>query len=229
MGAPARFPSGVSTRPITANFGSYPMADPVRTGGNAGLGICHYTQDFTVTGAADYTVTGTSSGFAIAAGTTGGVAVLTPGASTTASAAYSNTFVGLKSGQRSWFAARFKVSAVSGNVAFYCGLRAGSSANDGLWFAKAAASTSVNVISTVSSSATTLATGVATAAADTWLNVGFYYDGTDLLIYVDDALVARAAAPTLTGAVLSPVFQLTPVNLETMTVDYIVASAEVAR
>lgn len=229
MGAPARFTSGLSTRPITTNLGSYPLPDPVCSGGNSGLGVVEYAQDFTTSGTADFTVTGSSSAIALSSGVTGGVAVLTPGASTTASAAYTNKFVGLKSGQRAWFAARFKVSAVAGNVAFYCGLRAGSSANDGLWFVKPAASTSVNLVSTVGSSATTLCSAVTTAAADTWLNIGFYYDGTDVLVYVDNSMVARASSPTLTGAVLSPVVQLTPVDLETMTVDYIVASAEVSR
>jgi hypothetical protein len=189
----------------------------------------------------DYTVTGTSSTFALTNGI-GGQAVLTPGGTTTASAAYkAGTFLQFVAGYRTWFVVRFKVSAVSGNVAYYAGLRAGSAATDGLWFAKAAASTSINLVSTVNSTATTLVTGVATAVAGGWVEVGFYYDGTDLLCYsgtssIDMGPDARITAPTigttgttLTNALLSPVFQITPVATETLTADFVLAAQEIAR
>ena len=118
----------------------------------------------------------------------------------------------------------------------YVGLRAGSSANDGIWFSKAASSTSVNLVSVVNSTSTTLVTGVATAAADTYLDLGFYYNGTDILVYSGDTMVARVSAPTigssgttLTSANLGPVMQITPTATDTLTVDYIAASVEVTR
>ena len=110
-----------------------------------------------------------------------------------------------------------------------------------MWFAKAAASTSINLVSTVNSTATTLVTGVATAVAGGWVEVGFYYDGTDLLCYsgtssTDMAPDARVSAVTigstgtnLTNALLSPVFQITPVATETLTADFVLAAQEISR
>ena len=103
-------------------------------------------------------------------------------------------------------------------------------------FAKAAASTSLNLVSTVGSTATTLVTGVATMADDTFVDVGFYYNGTDLLVYYADALVARVSAPTigssgttLTNALLAPVFQITPTATDTLTIDYVMSAQETTR
>jgi len=119
---------------------------------------------------------------------------------------------------------------------FQVGLRKGSATTDGLWFAKAASSTSVDLVSTVGSTATTLVTGVATAAADTYLELGLYFDGVDLLVYSNNLLVARVSSPTigtsgttLTSVALGPVMQITPTATDTLTVDYILASTEVTR
>jgi hypothetical protein len=233
MGAPARFISGVSTKAVGHPLANYPMPDPLHSGG-AGYGVSTYVNDFNTLIGTDYTVTGTSSTFALTTDLLGGGAVLTPGGATTASSAYKAApFAGFVAGQQFWFIARCKASAVAGNVAFYAGLQAGSSANDGLWFAKAAASTSVNLVSTVSSAATTLVTGVATAVADTFLDLAFWYNGTDLLVYSNDAIVARVTAPTIgttiTSALMGPVFQITPTATDTLTVDYVFVAFECNR
>ena len=236
MGSPTRFTSGVATVDAQYPLGNYPFPDPFHTSGQSGTGSVQYVNDFNTLIGTDYTVTGTSSTFALTAGV-GGLAILTPGGSTTASAAYKAVgFLQFTAGDKFWYVARVKASAVSGNKAFYFGLRSGSSANDGIWFAKAAASTSLNLVSTVGSAATTLVTGVATVAADTYVDVAFYYDGTDLLVYSNDAVVARVSAPTigssgttLTDAVIGPVFQMTPTATDTLTVDYVLAAQEVTR
>jgi hypothetical protein len=220
---------------------SYPFPDPFHTGSGQFVGSSTYSNDFNTLIGTDYTITGTSSTFAVA-NAVGGQAVLTPGGATTATAAYkAGTFIQLIAGYRTWFVVRFKVSAVAGSVSYYAGLRAGSSATDGLWFAKAASSTSINLVSTVNSTATTLVTGVATAVAGGWVEVGFYYDGTDLICYsgtasTDMALDARVSAvtigstgTTLTNALLSPVFQITPTATDTMTTDFVLAAQEIAR
>jgi hypothetical protein len=236
MGNPTRLQSGLSTAYSNEVFYSYPFPDPFHTASTSALGSASYMNDFNTLIGTDYTVTGTSSTFALANGV-GGIAVLTPGAATTASAAYKNgqafQFI---AGNRFWFTTRFKVSAIAGNVAYYVGLRNGSATTDGLWFAKAAASTSINLVSTVNSTATTLVTGVATAAADTYVELGLYYDGTDLLVYSGNTLIARVTAPTigstgttLTNSVTGPVFQLTPVSSETMTADFIGVAQELTR
>lgn len=235
MSNPTRFSNGVSTNDSQYLWGNYPLPAPFSSSGSLLTGVAQYANDF-VSSVAEYTVTGASSTLALTAGN-GGLAILTPGAATTATAAYKTASnVAFVAGNQMWFHARFKASAVSGTKAFYVGLRAGSSANDGIWFAKAASSTSVNLVSTVGSTATTLVTGVATAAADTYLNLGFYYDGTDLLVFADDVMVARVSAPTigssgttLTDANLGPVMQITPTATDTLTVDYIAASTEVTR
>jgi len=241
MSNPTRFYSGVSTAFPNEPLYSYPFPDPFHTGSNQYTGSSTYSNDFNTLIGTDYTVTGTSSTFAVTNGI-GGQALLTPGGTTTATAAYkAGTFIQFVAGYRTWFVVRFKVSAVSGNVAYYAGLRAGSATTDGLWFAKAAASTSINLVSTVNSTATTLVTGVATAVAGGWVEVGFYYDGTDLICFsgtgsTDMGPDARISAVTigttgtnLTNALLSPVFQITPVATETMTTDFVLAAQEVAR
>lgn len=241
MSNPTRLYSGLSTAFPNEPLYSYPFPDPFHTGSTQFTGSSTYVNDFNTLIGTDYTVTGTSSTFALTNGI-GGQAVLTPGGTTTASAAYkAGTFLQFVAGYRTWFVVRFKVSAVSGNVAYYAGLRAGSATTDGLWFAKAAASTSINLVSTVNSTATTLVTGVATAVAGGWVEVGFYYDGTDLLCYsgtssTDMGPDARVSAVTigstgtnLTNALLSPVFQITPVATETLTADFVLAAQEIAR
>ena len=236
MGNPTRLQSGLSTAYSNEVFYSYPLPDPFHTGSTSTLGSTSYMNDFNTLVGTDFTVTGTSSTFALG-NAVGGIAVLTPGATTTATAAYKNgqafQFI---AGNRFWFTTRFKVSAVAGNVAYYVGLRNGSATTDGLWFAKAAASTSINLVSTVGSTATTLVTGVATAAADTYVELGLYFDGTDLLVYAANTLVARVTAPTigssgtnLTNALLGPVLQITPTATDTLTVDFIGTAQELTR
>jgi len=238
MSNPTRFTSGVATVDQQYPLGNYPFPDPFHTSGSSieTTGSSSYTNDFNTLIGTDYTVSGTSSTFALTNGV-GGLAVLTPGGTTTATAAYKPaTFVQFQSGKKLWYNVRFKASAVSGNKAFYVGLRNGSSATEGIWFSKAAASTDLNLVSTVNSVATTLATAVVTAAADTFIEVSFYYNGTDLLVYLTHAVFSRVLAPTigstgttLTDAVLSPVFQITPTATDTLTIDYVLAAQEITR
>jgi hypothetical protein len=235
MSNPTRLSNGVSTNDAQYLWGNYPLPAPFTSSGSSLTGVAQYANDF-VSSVAEYTVSGSSSTFALTAGN-GGLAILTPGGTTTATAAYKTASnVAFVAGNQLWFNTRFKASAVSSTKSFYVGLRAGSSANDGIWFSKAASSTSVNLVSVVNSTSTTLVTGVATAAADTYLDLGFYYNGTDILVYSGDTMVARVSAPTigssgttLTSANLGPVMQITPTATDTLTVDYIAASVEVTR
>lgn len=235
MSNPTRFTSGVSTIDAGYLLGNYPVPAPFHSSGSVTTGLGQYANDFVNT-AAEYTVTGTSSTFALGNGV-GGIAVLTPGGVTTTSVAYkTNTILQFQAGNALWYNVRFKASAVSGTKSFYVGLQAGSSANDGIWFSKAASSTSINLVSVVGSTATTLLTGVATAAADTYIELGLYFNGVDLLVYSGDTLVGRVTAPTigasgtnLTSALLTPVFQVVPTATDTLTVDFVLASQEITR
>jgi hypothetical protein len=241
MSNPTRLYSGLSTAFPNEPLYSYPFPDPFHTGSTQNIGSSTYTNDFNTLVGTDYTVTGTSSTFALASGV-GGLATLTPGGTTTASAAYKNgQFYQFVAGNRSWFTCRFKVSAVAGNVSFYVGMRNGASATDGIWFSKAAASTAVNLVSTVNSTSTTLVSNVITAVADTFMELGFYYDGTDLICYSGtnssdlgpDARVSNvtigSSGTNLTNALIAPVFQITPTATDTLTADFVLAAQEVTR
>jgi hypothetical protein len=188
----------------------------------------------------DWTITGTSSTFATTNGL-GGVAVITPGGTTTtttvASSGSSFQFI---AGQSLWYICRIKMSAVSSTKAFTFGLQKGSgataSATDGLWFTKPASSTSLNLVAEVNNTATTLVTGVTTVAADTYVEVGFYYDGTDILVYSDHALVARvpsvtigATGTTLPDDLLNVFFNVVPTATDTLSIDFVLAAQEVTR
>jgi hypothetical protein len=235
MSNPTRLSNGVSTNDAQYLMGNYPLPSPFTTSGSRSTGVAQYANDFT-NSVAEYTAAGTSSTFALTDGN-GGLAILTPGGATTTTSAYKTVSnVAFVAGNAVWFQSRFKVSAVSGAKSFYVGLRNGSTATNGLWFTKPASSTSVNLVSTVGSTATTLVTGVATAVADTYLELGFYFNGVDLLVYSDNLLVARVDAPTigtsgttLTSVALGPVLHITPTATDTLTVDYILASTEITR
>jgi len=232
MSNPTRYSNGVSTNDAQYLNGNYPLPAPFTTSGSSLTGVAQYANDFT-NSVAEYTVTGTSSTFALTDGN-GGLGLITPGAASTATAAYKTASnVAFVAGNQVWFSTRIKASAVSGTKAFYVGLRNGSAVTNGLWFAKAASSTSVNLVATVASVATTLVTGVATAAADTYLELGYYFDGVDLLVYSDNVVVARVTAPVIGTNIpsvnLGPVMQITPTATDTLTVDYISASVEVTR
>ena len=232
MSNPTRYSNGVSTNDAQYLNGNFPLPAPFTTSGSSLTGVAQYANDFTES-VAEYTVTGTSSTFALTDGN-GGLGLITPGAAATATAAYKTASnVAFVAGNQVWFSTRIKASLVSGTKAFYVGLRNGSAVTNGLWFAKAASSTSVNLVSTVASVATTLVTGVATAVDDTFLELGYYFDGVDLLVYSDNVLVARVSAPVIGTNIpsvnLGTVMQITPTATDTLTVDYISASVEVTR
>lgn len=233
MGAPARFLTGLGTQASVANLGDYPLPDPHQTAGNAGLGVCFYETDYMDLGsAASRTITGTSSTFAQVDGV-GGRAVLTPGGATTASAVYRTAaafqFI---AGQKLWFRAKGAVSALTPTAQVGL-IKTGAAATDSLLF-KMAAGGAVSLVSTVNSVATTLLTLPTPLVAATDAVFGFYYDGTDLRIYLNDVIVGRATAvtigasgTTLTNALLTPYLQITPTVTETISLDYLLMAQEV--
>lgn len=237
MSAPSRFLSGVATVPAAQPLGNYPYPDPFHTSGTTGLDCFTYMTDYTDLGqTASFTVTGASSTFALTSGV-GGFAVLTPGGTTTASSMYrSQTAFQFVAGQKFWYVQRIQPSAVAGSVSFKFGMQYGSATTDGLWFSKAASSTALALVSSVGSTVTTLVSNVTTCTAGGWLDVAFYYDGTDLLVYSGDVVVARVTAPTigasgttLTNVLLSPFIQITPTATDTLTTDYVLAAQETSR
>jgi len=188
--------------------------------------------DFNTLISTDYTVTGTSSTFALTSGV-GGMALITPGGTTTATVAYkAPTSFQFQAGNRFWYTTRFQASGVGAN-SFYAGLQAGSSASDGIWFRKVASSALIDLVSVIGGTTTVLIAGLTTVTAATFVELGLYYNGTDLIVYVANAGVARISGFTIgtnvTSALLGPVFQMTPAATETMTIDFVGVAQEIAR
>lgn len=237
MGSPTRLFNGLSTQRPGTILGDFPLPDPFHTGSTPGKDLTVYANDFFDLGnTASRTITGASSAFALADGL-GGIGVLTPGGATTASSIYRTAaafqFV---SGSKLWCLHRIKLSAIGTGITAYFGLiKTGAATTDSLLF-KVAATGVVSLVSTVDNTATTLVASVATLASNAWMDAGFYFDGADLRVFVNDALVARITAPTvgatattLTDEALTPIVQITPAATETVSIDYALIAQEVTR
>jgi len=237
MSNPTRFLSGVATVPASQPLGNYPFPDPFHTGGNTGLEVFTYQNDYTDLGnTASRTVVGTSSAFALADGV-GGIGVLTPGGATTASSMYRTAaafqFV---AEQKFWYTTRIAYSGVGTGITGYFGvIKTGGATTDSLLF-KLAATGVLSFVSTVNNTATTLIANVTTLTGGTYVEVAFCYDGTDLLVYLAHQLVARITSPTigstgttLTNAALTEVIQITPAATQTISVDFVLVAQEVVR
>ena len=237
MSNPTRFLSGVATVPASQPLGNYPLPDPFHTGGTTDLEVFTYENDYTDLGnTGSRTVVGTSSTFALADGV-GGIGVLTPGGTTTASSMYRTAaafqFV---AEQKFWYTTRIAYSGVGTGITGYFGvIKTGGATTDSLLF-KLAATGVLSFVSTVNNTATTLVANVTTLTGGTYVEVAFCYDGTDLLVYLAHQLVARITSPTigttgttLTNAVLTEVIQITPAATQTISVDFVLVAQEVVR
>ena len=237
MSNPTRFLSGVATVPASQPLGNYPFPDPFHTSGSSGLDIFTYANDYTDLGnASSRTVTGASSAFALADGV-GGIGVLTPGGTTTATSMYRTAAAyQVVAGQKFWYTTRIAYSGVGTGITGYFGvIKTGGATTDSLLF-KLAATGVLSFVSTVNNTATTLVTTVATLTAGTYVEVAFCYDGVDLLVYADHALIARIDSPTigstattLTNAALAEIIQITPAATQTISVDFVLVAQEVIR
>ena len=237
MSAPSRFLSGVATVPASQPLGNYPFPDPFHTSGNPSLDVVTYANDFLDLGnAASRTITGASSTFALVDGV-GGIGTLTPGGTTTASSIYRTAAsFQFTAGNKFWFVQRVNYSAVGTGITGYFGvIKTGAATTDSLLF-KLDATGVVSFVSTVNNVATTLLTTVLTATSGGWIDVGFYFDGTDILVYNSDVVVGRvsgasvgSASTTLTNALLTPITQITPAATETVSLDYALIAQETVR
>lgn len=243
MATPIRYPNGLSTQAASKPLGSLPFPDPLHSSSTVGKQVFSYYNDFTDVGTTvAYTLTGTPT-FALTSGV-GGVATLTPsGAAVVGTMARTASAFQFTAGNQFWYVQRFQLSGVGAGVIGKCGLQVGTGANtvavESLYFTKVTgAAGGVNLVyqPTASGAAVTLATGIVpTTAAATWIDVGFWYDGTDLLVYANDAVVARVTSPVLgtslpqSTVLLTPFVQVTPVATETLSQDYIFVAQETVR
>lgn len=228
-----RFTKGVGTVPRLSPLGQLPLPHPTKSSLLAGTSVGVFATDYYVAGTAttDYVLTGVSSTFAVIDGA-GGLAALTPGGATTVTTlAMAHASFVPAAGSKLWYQARLKLAAVGAGVIAYAGLQNGTGATntDGIFFSKpTGAAGAISLISRVGSVNTTLAT-VYSASTTAYMDIGFYYNGADMEVYADGALVATAVAPTLPTVALAPFFQITPTATDVMTLDYLVVAQEVTR
>lgn len=218
MSAPTRFVNGVTTVPVGTNLGMFPLPDPTE--------VCHDFDDFNQYVAGDWTVTNTSSHATIGliAGA-GGLMSIAGGASSVTSDIGAilttplnfnlpaNTVSGTyPPTSQAWFYCAFKATTAI-NDQLQIGVTSANSAltpTDGIYFNKAAGSTSITFVVRKSSSslaATAYSTGtttVATLADNTFIELGWFYDGKgNIDVFVNENKVCSVDVGQSTGTVAS--------------------------
>lgn len=137
----------------------------------------------------------------------------------------------ITAGKRVWFKARFKVSdATLSNIVM--GLQSVDTTplavTDGVFFLKPTGAATLNFIVEASSTLTTT-TAVATLANNTWIDVGWQYNGIDKIIYyINNASVGTSVITNMPTAALTASFgiQNGEAVAKNMTVDYIFVAEE---
>lgn len=225
-----RFPNGVTNVAENDLFCDLAMPDPTQ--------FHTYFNDFDTYAAGDWTVTETSSTAtqALADGD-GGLLLVTNSDqddSLCALQKVGESFL-MESGKKAFFKARFKVSdATDSDVVM--GLQVTDTTpldvTDGIYFIKADGSTSANLV--CRKNATTgsnVASAVATLADDTFVTLGWYYDGQGTLAYsvngtVTGSMSASSSYLPDTDLTVSFAIQNGAAAAKTITVDYIYAAKQ---
>jgi hypothetical protein len=222
-----RFPNGVTNVGEQSLFAE--LGQPAAT-------LYHtYFEDFDYYTAADWTVTETDAGAtqALADGD-GGLLLIT-------NTAADNDLVSLQkkgesfrfaSGKPLFFEARFKVSdATQSDVVI--GLQITDTTpldvSDGVFFIKADGAATVNFLVEKNNTATT-ASAVATMADDTFIRLGFYYDGVSAVQYFVNGSIAGSSVttnlPDDEDMTITIAIQNGEAAAKTMTVDYVYVAKE---
>lgn len=248
MGTPVRFPFGVGTAEKQNPLGMFGMPDPTQW---------HvFFDDFDTwvtdtSSAAKYTITtvelGAGAATEAAADERNGVLLITNDAADNDSDFFQklNESYLPTSGKKTIFKARFKVSDAT-EVEWYMGLMvtdtdpfsaaAGDGVTDGIFFMKEDGTTNINffVQKDTTTGQLTTSTATATAAANTYMTLAFYFDGARYIrVYKDDVLL-NTVDLTTTLATYLPDTELTisfglkngEAVAKTMSIDYIFCAAE---
>jgi len=225
-----RFPYGLTNVSEVDLFADMVQPDPT---------LFHtYFNDFDTYVAGDWTVTETDSGAtqALTAGD-GGLLLIT-------NTAADNDLVALQknpaaftftAGKKTFFRCRFKVSdATQSDLVF--GLQVVDSTpldvTDGIYFLKADGAATVDFICRKNASTgSTSASAVATMANDTFIELGFYYDGQSKVAYeVNGSVLGSLDASSTylpdTTCTVSFALQNGEAVAKTMTVDYVYVAKE---
>ncbi len=225
-----RFPFGVTNVSDQNLFADFKANDPTQ--------YHLYYQDFDVYTASDWVVTETDAGAtqALTAGD-GGLLLIT-------NSAADNDLVSLQKtpaawtftvGKKAFFRCRFKVSdATLSDIVF--GLQVVDTTpldvTDGVYFLKAAASTAISVVCRKdATTGSTSASSIATLADDTFIELGWYWDGVDTVNYevngtVTGSLVAANLYLPDADCTVSFALQNGEAVAKTMTVDYVMVAKE---
>lgn len=225
-----RFQYGVTNVGETDLFGDMVQPDPT---------LFHeYFNDFDTYAAGDWTVTETQAGAtqALTAGDGGLLLLTNSAADDDLNALQKNpaawTFT---AGKKTFFRCRFKVSdATQSDVVI--GLQVVDATpldvSDGIYFLKADGSTNVSVICRKNATTgSTSASAITTLADDTFVELGFYYDGESKVYYevngsVTGSLDGSSSYLPDTTCTVSFAIQNGEAAAKTMTVDYIYVAKE---
>jgi hypothetical protein len=228
-----RFPNGVTNATPSGVLGAYPALDPTK---------CHvFFDDFDRYVVGDWTLTTTEAGAgdateALAAGD-GGLLLITNDAADNDLDFFQKVGASFKmaAGKKAWFKARFKVSdATQSDIVM--GLQVVDSTplavTDGIWFRKDDGDALIDfVCQKDDTSGKTTSTGIATLVDDTFIVLGWYYNGVDAVeAFVNDVKVATLSATSAylpdTDLTVSFGIQNGEAVAKTMTVDYVFAAKE---
>ena len=225
-----RFPNGVTNVADNALFADMVQPDPTK--------FHQFFDDFDTYAAGDWTVTETQAGAtqALTAGD-GGLLLLTNSAADDDLVALQKnpaafTFT---AGKKTFFRCRFKVSdATQSDIVI--GLQVVDTTpldvTDGVYFLKADGSTAISVVCRKNATTgSTSASSITTLADDTFIELGFAYDGEGKVFYevngsVVGSLDASSAYLPDTTCTVSFALQNGEAAAKTMTVDYIYAAKE---
>lgn len=226
------FIDGVTNVPDTYTLGSYVYPDPTQ--------FHTWFDDFDDYVAAEWTITETGTGTRAVGNLDNGILVITNGASdddanflqwsgaTNAATVETWKFVAQKP---LWFKCRFKVSDATQSD-FVIGLQITDTTplavSDGVYFLKSDGSTTCNLLVTKNSTSTT--TAAATIVSDTYVSLGFFYDGANAIyIFKDDVCVGQSALTNLVDdeeLTISFGIQNGEAAAKSMSLDYIFVSKQ---
>lgn len=233
MGAPTRFTSGVTTAAKNSTMGMFGLPDPT--------GWHTYFNDFDTFDATEWTITTTEAGAGSATealtDADGGVLLVTNDAADNDNDFFQKvgeSFL-LEAGKKAFFKARFKVSDATQSD-FVIGLQITDTspldATDGIYFMKDDGDANLDIYCRKNATTgSTSATAIATVVSDTYLTVGWYYDGAGSVAYfVNDVQLGTLDGSSTylpdTELTISFGLQNGEAVAKTMSVDYILAAKQ---
>lgn len=217
-------PGGLTNAVLDSTLSAYGDMDPF---------VFHaYSNDFDVYQSGDWTNTATGSVTnAVTAGDGGWLSMLNSASNSDLNSLQLKAAgFAIVAGQQAWFKCRFKTSSAT-NAALIIGLIQTTTTpltvTDGIYFSKAAASTQLTAKTAASSAISTL--NVATMADNTFVSVGWHYNGSSAInVFLNNSKIGSLAITNLPTAALNLTIAESNGTAAaiTTTVDYIFASTE---